>query len=289
MSGFEFTRNDLIKFKTIESIQINYQSSNDSSVTKTIYQINDQGDIIKSESFTDGKKDHYSINTYNEQGQIVSSQSYSEIFTYDEDIGDHVPVWKDEYYNGSDFIYNDGLLIEEQLYNCIEGTRSYNYAYRYYYDNDGRTTEEEFLNFYIGMTGDFEPNSSVLKSLYYKGITTEHITIYEYRNDSIIATNYGNDDEIVGYDYTILNKNKLPIQNISTDSAGAVITIHKYNYNSSFKLTERSREIVDISKINYDLMAEDRYTIEYRTDGLPSIGRTYYQEELISKRTLTYK
>jgi hypothetical protein len=288
MSGFEFTRNDLIKFKTIEATQINYYRSNDSSVTKTIYQINDLGDIIRSESFTDGKKDHYSIKTYNEQGQILSSQSYSEIFAYDENIGDHVPVWKDGYYNGSDFIYSDGLLIEEQLYNCIEGTRSYNYAYRYYYDIDGIITQEEFLNFYIGITGDFEPNSSVLKSLYYKNITTEYITSYEYRNDSIIETNYGKDDEIIGYDYTILNKNNLPIQNISTDSAGAVITIHRYKYNSSLNLSERTREIVDISKINYDLMAEDRYTIEYRTDGLPSIGRTYYQEELISKRTLTY-
>jgi hypothetical protein len=128
-----------------------------------------------------------------------------------------------------------------------------------------------------------------LDSIYNKDQVSVNTTSYQYQNDSIIATNFGEDNKVEGYTYTIINNNDLPELATSTDSSGAVITIHKYNYNISSNLAERSREIVDQAKINYDMVAEDKYIIKYGEDGLPITGISYWQGKVISKRSLKYK
>ncbi|NMM50771.1 hypothetical protein [Marinigracilibium pacificum] len=289
MKNYEFNKNDLVNYKKIIANQIDYYQENDSSMRQSIYYLDKKGNIIKSESFENDTLRHYAINDFDTKGRIISHKSYFEIYTYNEDIGDHTPEWNDKYYNGSDFIYNEDQLIEERIFNYVDGEKSYDYIYKFKYDKDGKLINTQFIDLYKGLTGTFLPNTAIIDSLFNKEDITITNTYYEYRNDSVIGINYGTKNIITGYEFEILNENGLPIEFQSADSEGSVYIIYRSRYNELNKLIEKSREIIDYSKINYDLTAEDNYVIKYNQNGLPESGISYWKGEIISKRTLKYE
>lgn len=187
------------------------------------------------------------------------------------------------------FSYKGSDLVEISHVDGYEGSKTYNNLDVFEYDNMGRLTKEISINSFIGLTGKFQSNSTVLDSLYYKGEATKSVTAYQYFQDSIVAAIYDDKNKLRGYKLTKLNSDKKPILIVDTDPQGNKIKSVSTTYDNKKRLIEQRTKIIDIDKIDYDLLAGDSYQIIYNDKGLPIIELTKEKEKLISKWTLRYE
>lgn len=288
ISGYDFKREDLKGYKKVTSIRINY-NGRDSSSYSSIYFINEFGDITKSEHYDNKELTRWTKYEYTDNGLLKYEENHSPIFSYDEKTKKEIGQIKDDIYHGKIFEYNGKLLTKVTYVDCYEGSKSYDYVVLYEYDNSERLVKEVSVDGNIGLTGKFKPNSSVIDTLYNKNKVTRWTKNYVHKADSIIGTDYNDNDEIQGYSFTKLNKTKKPIKILDTDSQKRGIKSVTRTYDKKENLTRETIEIIDIDKITYDIAAGDDYQLFYNEKSLPVLGLTKENGKVISKEIVQYK
>lgn len=285
--GFEFKRNDL---KSFNKIIIYYNSNSNEKLTlKSIYQINQIGDIIKSESYDSGRLTRWTKYEYYEDGRIKYEENHNEVFSYGENQKKHIGKVRDDVFHKKLYKYKEDQLVEVTYVDVFEEYETYSYLEIFEYDNKGQLVKETSINSFVGLTGEFQSNSTVLDSLYYKGEISKSIKINQYLYDSIVTTIFDESNKIQGYKLTKLNPFKKPLLVVDTDSLGNKIKSISMTYDKSGNLKEQRIKIIDIDKIDYDLAAGDSYQIAYNEKGLPITQLTIDKGKVISKWTLTYE
>ncbi len=288
ISGYDFKREDLKGYKKLTSIRTNY-FGRDSSSYSSIYFINEFGDITKSEHYDKKELTHWTKYEYYDNGVLKYEENHSPIFRYDEKTKKEIGQIKDDTYHGKMFEYN-GMLLTKVIYiDCYEGSKSYDFVVLYEYDNSGRPIKEVSVDGNIGLTGKFKPNSSIIDTLYNKDKVTRWTKKYVHRADSIICTDYDDQDEIQGYSFTKLSADKRPIITLDTDPQKKGIKSVTRTYDSKGNLTQEIIEIIDIDKITYDMAAGDDYQLFYNEKSLPVLGLTKEDGKVISKEIVRYK
>lgn len=288
ISGYEFARKNLKGFKKVTSTRINY-NGRDSTSYNSIYLINELGDILRSEHYDKKELTNWTRYEYYDNGLLKYEESHNQIFGYDEKTKKETGQIKDDTYHGKIFEYKGNLLTKQIYVTCYDGSKTYNYVILYEYDNSGRLTKEVNVDGNIGVTGDFKPNSSVIDTMYYKDKVTKWTTTYQYKADSIISTDYDDNNEIQGYSLTKLNQTKKPVKILDTDPQRNAIKSIARTYDNKGNLTQEIIEIIDIDKITYDMVAGDNYQVFYNDKSLPILGLTKEKGELISKQIVRYK
>jgi len=288
ISGYDFTRNNLKGFKRVTSTRTNY-NGRDCTSYNSIYLINELGDIVRSEHYDKKELTNWTKYEYYDNGLLKYEESHNEIFSYDEKTKKETGQIKDDTYHGKIFEYNGNLLTKQIYVTCYDGSKSYNYVILYEYDNSGRLIKEVNVDGNLGVTGDLKPNSSVIDTMYHKDNVTKWTTTYLYKADSIISTNYDNNNEIQGYSFTKLNLTKKPIGILDTDPKKNKIKSITRTYDKKGNLTQEIVNIIDIDKITYDMVAGDNYQLFYNDKFLPILGLTKEKGELISKQIVRYK
>lgn len=245
VSGYDFTRENIKGFKRITSTRINY-NGRDSTSYNSNYLINKLGDVVRSEHYDKKELTNWTKFEYYDNGLLKYEESHSLIFSYNEKTKKEIGQIKDDAYNGKIFEYNGSLLTKQIYFTCYEGSKSYNYTILYKYDNSGRIIKEVSVDGNIGLAGDFKPNSSVIDTMYYKDKVTKKTTTHLYKADSIISTNYDDNNEIQGYSFTKLNLTKKPVRILDTDAQKNAIRSVTRTYNKKGNLTQELIEIIDI-------------------------------------------
>lgn len=286
VSGYVFKRNDLKSFKRI--VITSNSNSNDKLISKSIYYIDSNGDITKSESYDSGELTSWTKYEYQIDGKIKYEENHHQVFSYDEKQKKHIGKVREDVYNGRRFTYNDDTLLEITYVDGYGGSETYSNLSLFEYDNNSQLVNEIFINFFVGLTGTFQSNSTVLDSMYYKGEATKHRKTNQYLKDSIVTTIYDESNKIYGYQLTKLNFDKKPNLIIDTDAFGNKIKYVSMIYDKRGNLMERRTHIIDINKIDYDLASGDCYQIVYNKKGLPITHLTMENNKIISKSTLTY-
>jgi hypothetical protein len=288
ISGYDFRREDLKGYKIVTSTRTNYMGR-DSSSYRSIYFINELGDITKSEHYDKKELTHWTKYEYYDNGLLKYEENHSQIFSYNERTKKEIGQIKDDIYHGKLLEYNGKLLTKVTYVDCYEGSKSYDNAVLYEYDNSGRLVKEVSVNGNIGLTGKFKPNSSLIDTLYDKDKVTRWTKTYMHKADSIIGTEYDDNAEIRGYSFTKLSKAKKPVKILDTDSQKRGIKSVARTYDKKENLTREIFEIIDIDKITYDIAAGDDYQIFYNEKSLPVLGLTKENGKVISKEIVQYK
>jgi hypothetical protein len=288
ISGYDFIREDLKGYKKVTSISTNY-NGRDSSSYSSIYFVNEFGDITKSEHYDNKELTQWTKYEYYDNGLLKYEENHSPIFSYDEKTKKEIGQIKDDIYHGKMFEYNGILLTKVTYIDCYEGSKTYDYVILYEYDNSGRLVKEVSIDGNIGLTGEFKPNSNVIETLYNKSKVTRWTKNYVHRSDSIIGTEYDDNNEIQGYSFTKLSKAKKPIKILDTDSQKNGIKSVTRTYDKNENLTREIIEIIDIEKITYDMAAGDDYQLFYDNNSLPILGITREKGKIISKQIVRYK
>lgn len=288
ISGYDFTRENLKGFKRITSTRTNYNGK-DSTSYNSIYVINKLGDIVRSEHYDRKELTNWTIYEYYDNGLLKYEESHSPIFSYDEKTKKEIAQIKDDAYSGKIFEYKANLLTKQIYVICYDGSKSYDYVILYEYDNSGQLTKEVSVDGNIGLTGDFKPNSSVIDTMYYKDKVTKWTTTHQHKGDSIISTNYDDNNQIHGYSFTKLSVTKKPVRILDTDAQKNEIKSITRTYDKKGNLTQESIEIIDIDKITYDMAAGDNYQLFYNDKSLPILGLTREKGKIISKDIVRYK
>lgn len=287
VSGYNFKRNDLKSFKKI--VVASNMNSNDKFASKSIYYINLEGDIIKSESYDSGELTSWTKYEYFKDGQVKYEENHNQVFSYDENQKKHIGKVRDDVYSGRLFKYKEHALLEITYVDGYGGSETYSNLDLFEYDNKGQLVNEISINSFVGLTGKFQSNSTILDSLYFKGEATKHIRTHQYLKDSIVTTFYDESSKIRGYKLTKLNSDKKAILIVDTDSFGNKIKSVSMVYDKRGNLKEQRTQIIDINKIDYDLASGDCYQIVYNEKGLPITHMTMDKGKVISKWTVTYE
>jgi hypothetical protein len=288
ISGYDFTRKHLKGIKRITSTRTNYYER-DSATYNSIYFVNELGDIVKSESYENDELRGWTRYEYYDNGLLKYEETHTPIFSYDKISKKEIGRIMDDSYSGKIFEYNGDLLAKKRFLTCYDGSKSYNYVVLYEYDKSGRLIKEVSVDGSIGLTGDFKPNSSVIDSMYYKDKTTTWTTTHLFKADSIISTDYDDNNEIQGYSFTKLDVTKKPVNILETDPQKNGIKAVTMAYNNRGDLIQERIEIIDIDKITYDMVAGDDYQLFYDDRSLPILGITKEKGKIISKEVIRYK
>lgn len=288
ISGYDFTRKNLKGFKKVTSTRTNYNGQ-DSTSFNSIYLINELGDIVRSEHYDKKELTNWTKYEYYDNGLLKYEESHSPIFSYDGKTKKEIGQIKDDTYDAKIFEYNGKLLMKEIYVDCYDGSKSYDYLVLYEYDDDGQLIKEISVDGSIGLTGNFKPNSTEIDTLYHKDKVTKWTTTHVHKADSIISTNYDEEDKIQGFTLTKLSVTKKPIRILDTDPQKNGIKSVTRTYDNKGHLVQEKIEIIDINKINYDMAAGDDYQLFYNEKSLPTLGLTRENGKVISKEIVRYK
>lgn len=288
ISEFHFTRKNLKGFKKVTSTRINYNGQ-DSTSYSSIYLINKLGDIVRSEHYDKKELVNWTKYEYYDNGLLKYEESHNQMFSYDEKSKREIGQIEDDTYQGKIFEYSGNLMTRQIYVTCYDGSKSYDNLTLYEYDNSGRLVKEINIDSDLGLTAEFKPNSSVVDSMYYKDKVTRWSTTHLHKADSIISTTYDDNNEIQGYSFTKLNLAKKPIRILITDSQRNEIKSVTRTYDKTGKFVHELVKIIDIDKIDYDLIAGDDYQLFYNNKLLPILVLTKENGEIISKERVRYE
>lgn len=288
ISGYEFKRTDLKGLKKVTATRTNYYGK-DSTTYSSIYFVNGLGDIVKSEHYDKKELTNWTKYEYYGNGLLKYEENHSPVFRYDEKTGKEIGQIRDDIYHGKMFEYSGNLLTKLTYIDSYEGSKSYDYVIVFEYDNFGRLIKEVSIDSSVGLTGKFEPNSSIIDTLYNKDKVTRWTKIHVHKEDSIISTDYDDQGKIQGYTFTKLNDAKKPIVTLDTDSQKEGIKSVVKTYDNKGNLTREIIKIIDIEKITYDMAAGDDYELFYNKKALPVLGILKESGKVISKEIVQYK
>lgn len=288
IGGYDFTRENLKGFKRIISTHTNY-NGRDSTSYNSIYFINELGDVVRSKHYDKNELTNWTEYEYYDNGLLKYEESHSPSFSFDENTKKEIGQIKDDAYNGIIFEYNGSLLTKKIYVTCFGGSKSYKYIILFEYDNFGRLIKEVSVDGNMGLVADFKPNSSVIDTMYNKEKITKWTTTHLHKADSIISTNYDDNNEIQGYSLTKFNLTKKPVRILDTDAQKNEIKSVTRTYDTMGNLTQELIEVIDIDKITYDMAAGDNYQIFYNDKSLPILGLTRENGIIISKEIIRYK
>lgn len=254
----------------------------------SIFLIDPNGNIIKKEYYSNGELTRWSESEYDVAGNLTYEESHGQIYTYNEDAGDHLPVWDEGYYSGIMYEYSNNKLISATHFDVTENESSYNLEVQYQHDKWGRLVKETYTNKFSGNTGNFKPNTSELNTIYLKDNVEVEEVVYTFKNDTVIATRSVG-GKVKGYTYKVLNKNKQPVHVFRTDASKDKIIEYRYSYSKEGYLVEEKVKVLNYDKLDIDIAAGDVVKTLYNSKGLPLETMAYENNKLIYGSTYKYK
>ncbi|WP_192823507.1 hypothetical protein [Rufibacter sp. LB8] len=275
-------------YKTIIETHVKYFPL-DSTITKTVYEINQLGKVTRNDSYKKEVKVSFEKFLYSNSGQLLSKETHNQIYAYDEQAKDHVPSLPDDFYHLTTYEYKAGKLNREKTSYVAWGSASLNGDKRIEYDKNGRVIKEISTNLYTGLVGAFASNSDVLDSIYYKGEADRSIIAYQYGKNLVIENQYDTQGKIAFVTRSKLNIKGQVVAWETTDKDGVKVLQGSKTYDSMDNLVKSQQEIIEKSRLEGDVLAGDRFEYQYNGKGLLSSYRIYQGSRLLSKGNFTYK
>jgi hypothetical protein len=267
---------DRIKLKGFTSIVKYYIDIPDSS----IWIIDTMGDIIKKEDYTNGKLSSWWIGEYDKNGLLLYEEHHGQIYVYNEAVGDHLPILDDAYYSGKFYKYTSGKLDSISHFSVSDNDIYIDYNIYFQYDKKGRIVKEVYVDTFLGYTGDFKANTSILSKISSKNKIEKYEKIFSYKNDTI-TSRLIDEGIFTGYNISILGKNKKTIHSYRTDEKGKKLIEYFYNYSKEGNIVEKRTKVWNFEKLNMDMSAGDQEKITYNSKGLPTEFKVFENSKLI--------
>lgn len=277
-----FTSKRLKGYKSITSVSI------DNPSFYTILSIDSNGNIIKTENYGEGELKEWREFEYDAKGNLTYEERHSQIYVYNEEADDHLPIWEDGRYSGILYEYGNNKLVSVTYFYVNKDDFSNHLEIQYAYDKSGRLLKETHRNNFNGFTGNFKPNTSELDTIFLKNSAEIEEVDYTYINDTVIATR-SNSGKVIEYTYKILDQNKQPVHVYRTDESRDKIVEYYYIYSKEGLLIEERMKVLNYDKLDIDMAAGDLVKTWYNSKGLPIETKAYENSTMISGSTYYYK
>jgi|GEM_PF-4077457 len=286
--GFEFTRTGLKGHKSIVATTTIF-NENDSAVSKSIYHLDPEGDIVKSEHYEGEELISTSEYDHDADGLLRYEKTHNQVFHYDEDTQKEVAEIRDDVFFEKSYEYNGPSLVRIAWKNAYKGNESANDLVVFEYDLSGRLTREISITGDAAFIAELETKDYTIDSLTDKQKVSLSITIHHYSNDSIVTIRMDENNEVLGYSRARLDSKKKPLEILDTDPVGNHVRAVSRHYDHKGNLTHEVTDIIDVEKIDKDLVAGDDYRLFYNKNSLPVLAITRENGKIISRQVVHYQ
>ena len=270
---YHIKRSQLKGYKKIITTQT-YLSDTDSIDRKSIYYINELGDIIKTETYENATLTGWTKYEYNEKGQVTYEEDHGQIFSYDELVHGVVGKVEDDNYTAKLFEYNKDFLVKEIWFNYHDGYKTYDNDIIYEYNKYKQLTKKIQIDKYTGPVIGFEPGTDVMDTTYNKSNVTHHTAIYSYKLNTVTVAHYNEKNIIYSYIITTLSATKKPISILHTDNLKKPIDLTTITYDKNDNLIREINRVITPEKVNSDRFLGGESLTTYNEQKLPILQVT---------------
>jgi hypothetical protein len=252
--------------------------------------INKHGDIVRNEHYDKrGDLVSWTKYEYDPDGLMKYEEDHGQVFQYDEQVKDLVGRIREDTYNAKMFEYNGKLLSKEVWIQAGEGYKNNNYLITYEYDKSKRLTKEVHIDKYMGPVVTFKPGTAITDSSFSKGDVTQWIKTSSYKSDTLIITEYNENNSVRGYSIIKLSATRKPISILRVDNLKEPIEVTTMTYDKYDNLIRETNRVINIEKINYDKVAGDDIQIVYNEKRLPILRLVKENGRVISTTQIGYE